>query len=152
MRHDLKFDTLKSIAAPLPVSGAFVWTLAMTPADTIWNRACKGGGQNPLAGDYALAALLKGHGLTMNGGVLHAVECLDDSELADAQTGYRFFGLGAVSDLLTRAKGVLTADEDLETYESELDQEYATFIPDDSALCGHFERIYTARPAEFSGV
>jgi len=124
----------------------------MTSADIIWNRACEGGGQNPSAGDHALRALLKAHGLAMNGGVLHAVECLDDSELADAQHGYRFFSLGAVADLLSRAQRILKTGEDLETYESQLDQNYATLIPDDSALNVHFERIYTSRPSEFSGV
>jgi len=88
----------------------------------------------------------------MNGGVLHAVECLDDSELADAQAGYRFFTLGAVADLLSSARRILEADEDLETYEAQLDQDYAILIADDSALYAHFERIYTARPAEFSAV
>ena len=61
--------------------------------DLIWNRASEGGGANPQAGDLALAALLRAHGLTMNGGVLHAVERLQPSELQDAASGYRFFGL-----------------------------------------------------------
>jgi len=124
----------------------------MTSADTIWNRACEGGGQSPSAGDRALAALLKAHGLAMNGGVLHAVECLSVSELSDSQSGYRFFGLGAVADLLSRARRLFEAGQDLESYESQLDREYATLIPDDSALYEHFERAYATRPAEFSSV
>ena len=51
----------------------------MTPVDIIWNRAWKGVGPNACSGDRALAALLKAHGLAMNGGVLHAVECLKSS-------------------------------------------------------------------------
>ena len=97
----------------------------MRPADIIWNRACEGGGRNPSTGDHALAALLKAHGLAMNGGIMHAVECLDASELADAESGYRFFDLGAVADLLSRARKILEADLDLESYESQLDQDYA---------------------------
>lgn len=107
-------------------------TLAMKAADLIWNRACEGGGLNPCNGDRALAALLKAHGHAMNGGVLHAVECLGALELADAESGFRFFGLGAVADLLTRARKVLEAAQDLESYEAQLDHEYATLIPDDS--------------------
>jgi len=124
----------------------------MTPTDIIWNRACEGGGQNPSAGDHALGALLKAHGLAMNGGVLHAVECLSASELSDAQSGYRFFSLGAVADLLSRARAILEADRDIESYEPQLDQDYATLIPDDSTLYAQFERIYTTRPSEFTNV
>jgi hypothetical protein len=124
----------------------------MTPADVIWNRACEGGGDNPFAGDRALAALLKAHGLAMNGGVLHAVECLNTSELSDAQTGYRYFSFGAVADLLSRARRVLEADRDLESYEAQLDRDYASLISDDTALYEQFERIYTTRPAEFGGI
>jgi hypothetical protein len=61
-------------------------------ADRIWNRAC---GQDPLRtlpGDRALADLLFAHGLAMNGGVLHAVECLTESELSDAQAGFSYSG------------------------------------------------------------
>ena len=124
----------------------------MTAADTIWNRACEGGDQNPSAGGQALAALLKAHGLVMNGGVLHAVECLSASELSAAESGYRFFSLGVVADLLSRARKILEANRDLESFEAQLDQDYETLIPDDSALYEQFERIYTTRPAEFTRV
>jgi len=88
----------------------------------------------------------------MNGGVLHAVECLADSELSDAEDGYRYFGLGAVADLLSGALKIAKSDEDLETYESQFDEDYSALIPDDSALSDQFMSIYAARPGEFSSV
>jgi hypothetical protein len=124
----------------------------MTPADLIWNRACEGGGPNPSNGDRALAALLKAHGLAMNGGVLHAVECLSASELADAESGFRFFGYGAVADLLARARKIWEADQDLESYETQLDNDYAALIPDDSSLVERFEHLRKTRPSEFACV
>lgn len=124
----------------------------MTEEENIWNRACEGGGENPRDGDRALAALLKAHGLTMNGGVLHAVECLDASELADARSGYCFFGLDSVAELMTRARRLFEADQDLESHESLLDREYATLIPDDSALYARFEEHHKMRSTDFAPV
>ena len=107
----------------------------MTDADLIWNRAAmEDGGSNPSAGDRALASLLYAHGLAMNGGVLHAAECLESSELSAAQSGYRYFDLSPVADLLSRARAAFDADDELESQEPLLDLEYATLIPDDSFL------------------
>ena len=122
----------------------------MTPAALIWNRACEGGGQNPCNGYHALAALLKVHGLCMNRGVLHAVECLSASELADAESGYRFFSLGGVADLLSRAQKIWEANKDLESYEPQLDHDYAALIPEDSSLYARFEDLHRTRPSEFA--
>ena len=122
----------------------------MLPADLIWNRACEGGGPNPCNGDRALAAILKAHGLAMNGGVLHAVQCLSASELAEAESGYCFFGFSAVADLLSRARKIWEADRDLESYEVQLDHDYAALIPADSSLCERFEYIHKTRPSEFA--
>ncbi len=122
----------------------------MTDADLIWNRACYGGGPDPRAGDRALAALLTAHGLTMNGGVLHAVECLTPSEMSEAQSGYRFFGLEAVADLLSYAHRVFEADDDLESQESLLDQQYAALVPEDSSLVNRFEKHWRENPSDFA--
>ena len=116
----------------------------------IWNRAC---GEDPLRhhpGDRALADMLLAHGLAMNGGVLHAVECLSAGELSDAESGYRFYGLGAVASLLSRAKVLLDADEDLDRHESELDDEYAAIIPDDASLARLFEEHLRANPSAYA--
>lgn len=124
----------------------------MKETDLIWNRACEGGGASLRVGDRSLAALLTAHGLAMNGGVLHAVECLDATELADAKAGYSFFGFDSVAELLTRARRLFEADQDLEFHESELDQEYAILIPDDSALCERFEERYRTGPSAFEPI
>lgn len=124
----------------------------MKETDLIWNRACEGGGLSSRKGDWALTALLKAHGLTMNGGVLHAVECLDAIELADAKSGYCFFGLDSVADLMTRARLIFEAGQSLELYEAKLDQEYAVLVPDDSALCARFEERYKIKSSDFAPI
>jgi hypothetical protein len=142
------------------VHAASVWTDPrisryknfMTAVELIWNRACKGGCPNPCNGDRALAALLKAHGLVMNGGLLHAVECLSASELADAQAGYRFFNLDSVAKLLAVARKFWEAGDDLEYYEGELNQDYTARIPDDSSLFERFESVHKIRASEFSSL
>jgi len=124
----------------------------MKETDIIWNRACEGAGLSPRKGDRALAALLKAHGLMMNGGVLHAVECLDATELANAKSGYCFFRLDSVADLMTRARLIFEAGQSLESYELKLDQEYAALVPDDSALCARFEERFEIKSSDFAPV
>jgi hypothetical protein len=122
----------------------------MTQADRIWNRACGNDPLRTLPGDRALADLLRAHNLAMNGGVLHAVECLSASELSDAESGYRFYGLDAAASLLLRAKTNLDTDEDLEFYEGRLDGEYANIIPNDTSLNRAFERHFQDNPSDYS--
>lgn len=146
----------------------------LTEADLIWNRACEGGGSGPGRGDRALAALLRAHNLAMNGGVLDAVECLSSSELADAESGYRFFGFDSAADLMSRARHLsegdtgsgprllvrfifrlrrlFKADDDLESRESALDAEYVSIIPGDSALVERFQEYWSAHPSDFAPV
>jgi hypothetical protein len=122
----------------------------LTHADMIWNRAC---GEEPLRsllGDRALADLLRAHGLAMNGGVLHAVECLTARELSDAKSGYRFYGLDAAAYLLTRASTILESNDNLEFHERQMDQEYADIIPADSALVQRFEKHLELSPSDYA--
>jgi len=86
----------------------------------------------------------------MNGGVFHAVECLTADELSDAESGYRFYGLDGVASLLARARTLLDADEDLEFYESQLDNEYADSIPDDASLGMRFKQHLKGNPSEYA--
>jgi hypothetical protein len=86
----------------------------------------------------------------MNGGLLHAVECLSASELANAESGYRYFDFGSVADLLSRARKTWDADQGLESNERQLDQEYAALICDDSSLHQRFEEVHSTRPSEFA--
>lgn len=124
----------------------------LTEADMIWNRAC---GEDPLRslpGDRALADLLRAHGLVMNGGVLHAVEILTPSELSDAESGYRFYGLDGVAPLLSRARKLFETgdDRELERQEQRLDRQYTVLIPSDSSLVECFEKRLQANPSNFA--
>jgi hypothetical protein len=122
----------------------------LTQADMIWNRAC---GEDPLRslpGDRALADLQRAHSLAMNGGVLHAVECLTASELSDAESGYRFYGLDAAASLLSRARTILEADDNLGFHELQLDQQYADIIPADNSLVERFEKHLESNPSEYA--
>lgn len=123
----------------------------MTEADLVWNRATlEKGGLHLRAGDRALAALLSAHGLTMNGGVLHAIELLDEHKYTAAKSGYRFFGFDKVENLLGRAKDLFDADIDLDTFERMLDDEYSEYIPDDATIVQRFERHFQAYPVDFA--
>ena len=150
--------------------------LEMAKADQIWNRACNDWRlRNSAAGDRALAGMLLAHGLIMNGGVLDAVENMNDAQLAAAVSGYKVFGLGPVADLLSRTKKlfdkkraapeelkrinagdvvitILFEDNQLGDLERQLDAEYAKYVPDDSALFGRFERHLAASPNDFADV
>jgi hypothetical protein len=86
----------------------------------------------------------------MNGGVLHAVECLTASELCDAEAGYRFYGLDAVASLLSRAEMILETGDDLEVYEKQLDGQYSDIIPSDSWLVERFEKHLGLNPSEYA--
>ena len=80
-----------------------------------------------LPGDRALTDLLRAHGLVMNDGVLHAVECLTAFELSDAESGFRFYGLEAAAFLLSRARTILETDDDLGVHEKQLDLDRVPF-------------------------
>ena len=94
--------------------------------DKIWNRAClESGGPSPAAGDQALASLLLAHGLAMNGGVVHALECLSQAELAAAVAGFDYFDLAEASRVFQQCP-----DETEET-ELRLNQLYWATVPSD---------------------
>jgi len=124
----------------------------LTQADMIWNRAC---GEDPvrsLPGDRALADMLKAHNLIMNGGVLHAIECLTASELSDAEAGYTYFGLEAITSLLSHARAIFEVGNDLDADEHRLDTQYADLIPSDSSLVKCFEKRLNLIPFEFESL
>jgi hypothetical protein len=126
----------------------------------VWNRAtdCKGCEQLS-RGDRALAALLLAHGHIMNGGVFDTIENIESEDFAEtiqrdafdkALAGYEFFGLGAVSELLLRARELLRANADIESLEASMDSEYETIVPDDSFLFSAFERRCVSNPGDFA--
>jgi hypothetical protein len=111
----------------------------------------------------------------MNGGVLHAAELLDELQFAAAKTGYKYFGLDQVADLISQAKDALGkvrvasdpvhwfsrgeievyveyVDDELSTLEPLLNAEYDKRVPDEAALFERFERYLTANPSDFTEV
>jgi hypothetical protein len=146
----------------------------MDKAHNIWNRALdEYRGMIPTIGDRALSAMLLAHGLIMNGGVLNAVEIMNEERLVTAKRGYEYFGFSGVADLLTKAQvalrkkpaapeeldrytvgGVevvlLLEDNELDELEGKLDSEYATYIPDDSWLFERFMQRLAAYPSDFA--
>ena len=125
----------------------------MSDADLVWNRATmEKGGSNPRVGDCALTALLGAHGLAMNGGVLHAIELLDEHEFTAAKSGYQFFGFDEAANLLGRAKDLFDAGVDLDEFERMLDDEYSDYIPDDATIFQQFEQHFLAKSVDFAPV
>lgn len=121
----------------------------LTTADLIWNRACQPEAAGLLAGDRALQAMLMFHGLTMNGGVLHAVECLRSDELAAAEAGYRYFGLDNFGVLLKDTKAAAASRND-PLRERALEKSYKLMVPDDDALAKRFEAALCRNPDDFA--
>lgn len=111
-------------------------------ADGIWNRACSGQKPALMAGDSALEAMLGFHSVTMNGGMLHSIECWSPEDLEAVKDGYRYFGIGAIAELISVAQAALRQGTDQEGFAEMLDREYATKIPDDATLVQAFEAHY----------
>jgi hypothetical protein len=126
-----------------------------TQADLIWNRACLDDVSALLAGDRALAAMILFHGLVMNGGVLHALECTEPEpeKFEAAMSGYRVFRLDHVADFLTVARSIAVdtlSDDDCDALEAKLYGRYREQIPDDSALAERFEAYHRDHPEQFA--
>lgn len=127
--------------------------MSQTVADQIWNRAAQNGGGNaPGPGDDALASLLLLHGLAMNGGVHHAIDLLTPEELAEAISGFSYFGLEEMAEWLRNAQ----IDPFLKEWSDETETpaifRYAEIIPDDESLVTRFEAVYRDRPTEFAAL
>ncbi len=131
-------------------------------AERIWNRACAlEPRDSDRVGDRALAAMILFHSLAMNGGVLSALEEVDEDELRAAIAGYAWFGFCAFEPMLhnIRARAV-AAEGDSEAFdeaaaaelESWADSAYEAVIADDDALSAAFERELARRPEEFAPV
>ncbi len=87
----------------------------------------------------------------MNGGVTHAVECLTQEELDASIRGYRFYGLGAISQLVTAATATPSDDDEADELERRLDAKYAAQISDgDATLTRVFEEHFAAHPELYS--
>ena len=117
----------------------------LTLADRVWNRACTGGGKNPLPGDQALAAMLRVHGHIMNGRIKHAIECLSLDEIAAGVRGYEFFQLGDLASMILKAE--TATDEESEQYDAAY---YRS--GDDSVLAERFNAVYAAQCDQFAAI
>jgi hypothetical protein len=111
--------------------------------DQIWNRAClEGGGSEPAAGDTALASVLLAHGLVMNGGVVHALECLSHAQLVAAIAGFKYFGLTTAAHVFEQAPDA--------SAEERLNRLYWQAVPNDGALAHAFRIKLVASPEAFA--
>lgn len=86
----------------------------------------------------------------MNGGVLHAKECMTNEELTDAEVGYRYFGLDDVALLLARSREAVGAADVSGSHGQQLDREYLHLVPSDSSLSERFEIQLKSSPADFA--
>jgi len=127
--------------------------MTMTSANRVWNRAAlEAGGATPGPGDRALASLLFLHGLVMNGGVHHALECVQPEELRAAADGYAFFGFDDVAAFFRGAADdpVLSAWTD--DTEITADRRYAHLVPGDSHLFERFAEMLRRRSDQFAPI
>lgn len=87
----------------------------------------------------------------MNGGVLHAAECLSSGQLAAAQAGYSYFGYKSVADLVRAAEHAARKTQNLDdAIVQTFDEQYWTQIPDDTALANRFQCHWRDSPSEYS--
>lgn len=86
----------------------------------------------------------------MNGGVLHAFDCLDKGEIDQAIAGFVFFGLTDTAELLRSLPAALTAagadDDALDELEHSADAHYI----DDPLIEAAFRRRYLDQPGLFA--
>lgn len=122
----------------------------MTDPDSIWNRAAAGpGGED---GDDALAALLVLHGMVMNGGLVNALDVIDEEQLHAAIEGYRFLGLDDAADLIVETQAALDNDADPEVLEATKDGEFYDLVPDDDTVYDAFLAKFEEEPTAFASV
>jgi hypothetical protein len=119
--------------------------MELSYVDKIWNRAAmEAGGVAPLEGDVALAALLVVHGMVMNGGVDHALDVLDSTEIMAGVVGFRYYGFHEVADLLEDVAPGANSDF------QEVNEAYWELVPMDSTLSDAFEEKFLRSPEVFA--
>lgn len=125
----------------------------MTSADRVWNRAAlEDGGDSPGPGDRALASLLLLHGLANNGGIHHALECIEPAELLAAADGYAFFGFDDCAAFLRGADSNPLLSTWTEETEVAANRRYFQLIPNDAHLVARFEEVFRERGDQFAPV
>jgi hypothetical protein len=82
----------------------------------------------------------------MNGGVVHALECLTQSEVAAAIAGFSYFDLTEASRVFEQ-----TPDDSEET-EERLEQMYLAAVPNDETLVHAFRLKLVSTPEAFAPI
>lgn len=126
--------------------------LDLTTPEHIWRRACGSGPDTPGLGDAALMAMLTFHGLVMNIGALHGIECLTEEQVAASRAGYRYFGFGNIAGVIGAGQHAIAQGLDPAELEDMLDEAYAAIIDEDAVLMQAFEAHYAAEPGAFAPV
>ena len=88
----------------------------------------------------------------MNGGVHHAIESVDATELAAAADGYAFLGLYDVATFFRGASGDPVLSEWTEDSEVTANRRYENIIPSDSYLDTRFQEVLRTRADEFAPI
>ncbi|MEE2730693.1 MAG: hypothetical protein VYA55_07700 [Pseudomonadota bacterium] len=125
----------------------------LTSSEKVWNRACmKAGGSALRVGDKALAAMIYFHGLAMNGGVLHALECCNDSEISSAINGFGFYGFMSIKIMIEDNIHLIGSDDCLEEEDNRLNNEYEAAIERDQVLVDRFEKHFKDNPDQYASI
>jgi hypothetical protein len=119
----------------------------LSDADKVWNRACgldAWRGEGPRReGDFALAALLRVHGMVMNGGLEHAFDVFEPLEFDAGIAGFRYFGLDDHANLLVCVRPLNEEEQD------ELTPKYSEY-GEDEVLQQAFEKKFENHPEQFA--
>ncbi|MEM7467874.1 MAG: hypothetical protein AAF387_13455, partial [Pseudomonadota bacterium] len=122
-------------------------------AAIVWDRACLADPtQLALPGDKALASMLLMHGLVMNGGLHHAVDFLSDAELDAAVSGFKYFGLNTVLDVIEKILSDPSLKQWNDANERIANKLYYAVSPDDELLVAAFDERYANSPQDFAPV
>lgn len=122
----------------------------LTLPENIWQRACGNGPTAPGIGDKALMAMLTFHGLVMNLGTLHAIQCLTADQVDASRSGYRYFGFGNVAGVIGAGQHAIAQGLDPDELEDMLDQAYSAIIAEDGVLLAAFTEHYARDPSAYA--
>ncbi len=86
----------------------------------------------------------------MNGGVHHALKCLQPTELSAAVEGYAYFGFDDVAAFFRGAVNDPVLSTWTDSTEVEATRRYARMVPDDSHLVRRFEEVFRERADQFA--
>lgn len=110
-------------------------------ATNVWNRACDYEFQPARTGDRLLKAVIQFDGLAQNGGLGHAIDVAEPSEVQDAVHGFRWLGLVDAAQVVEAALAL----DDEEAQEAMSDEYYNAA----HSLDAMFERYYADHAEEF---